>query len=402
MAAFLVDFICLMLELSPAFRGVVALTNELSGLRFSALSRLSICTKHRVADAGQRKHSVALGRSLLAIFLIFSPMKLSVVEANTTAPSAVDSMGQLTPKLRKEIAQFLSGRFEAKGISDDLRDLVLERINLAALGRPSQFPDPSSARLRDHPSVAQQIEWQYSLAEIAEDFRRAFPTAYEPRQPAVMVDENGPPISPVAEELLWRVPKLIEGAQGAFSFQFAKQPIPRDFGARGVAVERVGSWKSPLRFSASGVERFDERLASEIKHNRANTSGVSLSIDPTPAGLGDANVYIPAKGSTGSTLDRLWLCANYDSCSSLSNLARAADARGARTDKGFFRDLYLSNPYGIRSSSTIVFQLRAGHPVAAFAGTVDLGYMSLENAAEPIRPDGLQEFLRNVSRPFAS
>jgi len=310
-------------------------------------------------------------------------------------------MGQITPKLRREIVQFLSTRFEAKGISEDLLNLVLTRIDSAALGSPLQSQEPPSPRLREYPSVAQQIEWQYALAEIAEEFRGAFPTTYEPRQPAVRVDENGPPVPPVADELLWRVPKLVEGAQGAFGFQFAKQPIPRDFGVRGASADRIGSWRSTLRFSASGVERFDKRLAGEIKH-RAEAGEPQGSIEHFPVGIEDANIFIPAKGSAGSTLDRLWLCANYDSCTSLSDLALTSVPRTARTDNGFFRDLYLSNPYGLRSSSTIVFQVSDGQPVAAFAGAVDLGYMSIENSAEPIRLDGLQEFLRAVSRPFSS
>lgn len=359
------------------------------------MAHISAC----VSFGGEASRSSGVGG-----LLNFSLPDANFVQRHSEGNDMETAGSDTSPALRNGIENFLRERFDARDIDPGLLKIILARIEAEAAGRQESALDRHYPKVNAYPSVAQQISWQYALNDIAKEFRHNFPAGYEPRQPAVQI-EGADSASPLPDKvLLWRVPQIVESAQGAFSFLFAKSPIPAEFGAADGTINGRPSWAAPLRIAPTGVNAVDARIAAELKKLWVVDDVRQFDASAFPAKIQDANLFLPRLDVGGSTLDRLWFCANASPCETLSDLAQPPHMTGKdmrqRTSSAFFNNLYLLNPYGGRSSTSAIVRVdTAGQITAGFAGALDMGYVSLRSPSPTI--DGrLGRILIQLSRPF--
>lgn len=230
----------------------------------------------------------------------------------------------MSSELRESIVGYLAQRFEDEGISRNLLDITMAKVDAEAAAwhsaRHPQYP-----KLSAYPSVAQQISWQHSLRKIAAEFKREFPSGYVPPPLSVQISsEDGVYPPPATDYLLWRIPAMIEGAQGEFSEKFAEEPVARFPGEVGQLYRRFGGWVHSLRITATGEKAIDDRIRAEVTRLSEARADSGIEIDSVAAPPSAANVYIPAAEFGGSVRDSLWLCLGNTHCASIFDIAHVS------------------------------------------------------------------------------
>lgn len=311
----------------------------------------------------------------------------STNEARGASNLTHDTAENISTLQYSQIKTFLNARLEARAVGKDLRSIILKRIDLLAAGSKA---DADVTEISDFPSVAQQISWQYALRDIAADFRKTYPSRVNAHSISHAPDVNSPPTS--AEFLLWSIPNIVENAQGAFSSTFMEQPFPSYLAAsppsRGNRKVGIGS----IRPAATGSEDIDRRIAESL----------------FDAGIGSAaqleesssEFTVLEKADVFNTLESIRICAHSEKCSSFPSAdnARTSKMNLRKVRNNLFERLYLSNPYGGRSSATAVVEVdNASRAVKVFVGPKDLGYLSLQ-AATPFDDLRLADIARQLKK----
>lgn len=325
-----------------------------------------------------------------AAFALVANVNLAATSASANAQQDGQSSAAIMPQqevgmsseLRQRIEVFLTRRFHEQGLSRDLLDITMTKIDAEATAWQSAR-HPQYPRTSVYPSVAQQISWQHSLQMIAEEFEREFPSGYVPRRLSVQVSpENGVFPPPSTAYLLWRVPSMIAGAQGEFSEKFAEARVEDFPGTLGQPRQHFGQWVQSLRITATGEKHIDDRILAEVTRLLESGSSSGIDSDSFPAPVSMANVYIPSAEFNGSVRGTLWLCLQNIRCTSMFDLAHfsrfsSTDASNAQREE-LFRQLYLTNPFGGRNSASALIQVNeSGGILSAHCGHHDLGYSSL-------------------------
>lgn len=307
-----------------------------------------------------------------------------------------DGQAGLSVELRKRIDEFLERRFRAHRVSPDLLAITKAKIYAEAASQRSarhpDYPKPTA-----FPSVAQQIVWQIALGEIAEEFRREFPSRYV--EPWEYLDTGRYP-PPPTEELVWRIPRFITEAQGEFSYKFSQQPVAAPSGSRGELLRTFRGSAAPVRLTATGQKPIDDRIAAIVAELRTGNRLLDSATFPAPEAT--ANAYLPTARFANSVGEALWVCLYMRPCSAVRDIANWAlpyeHTPSAAEHASFLRHLYLTNPFGARSSASALVQTDgAGRIVAAFCGDDDIGYAMTQQPA--LRPSRLPYCLSEMIRP---
>jgi len=291
----------------------------------------------------------------------------------SAAPEDIHARG-LSAAQRESIRAFLQRAFVKEGISLELLDIVMARIDAEALGRRQSELERLYPKFTSYPSVGQQLQWQASLKEIAANFRLHFPSDYNPAlndlAPAVADGEGG---RPSTSYILWKIGGLIQGAQGAFSEQLFSLNLPTVTYRAGEPRRGFGKWNYPLRISVTGEKSIDGRLAPTLASIAPDLGWTAEN------GSTVANAFLPTGGIEG-TLDMLMQCLLEPRCATVRSLSRrnplTGSPRSESSRERFFSSLYLTNPYGGRTAATALVELdESSRILSGFCGRHDIGYL---------------------------
>ncbi|OHD03912.1 MAG: hypothetical protein A2885_20770 [Sphingopyxis sp. RIFCSPHIGHO2_01_FULL_65_24] len=347
------------------------------------------------------------GRAFLLSLLCWAAFSMPAAAQSGPVPqieqkSRYAEPGAIPPELRREIASFLEEEMRERGISLDLKTIVLARLDAYMTGYPLPWDWGRYPPVTAYPSVATQIGWQFELESIADAARTRFFTYFEPPWETLSIAGRPDP-APTRAMLLYRVPLEIAGAQGYVATMIAQ--VERDSVNRAQLLKvireapprkKLGRWNHPIRLTATGVASVDDRLRAAVSAVAA--SHPDLDIDRVlTSDRASANFFIPPVEFGGASVSTAIFCAANAKCGSMPDLAymgRTTPAEWSTKDRAaFLGRLYLTNPYAARLGASALVELDGrGGIIAAYCGHEDIGYHMMRAEEKGIRDRGMLQY----------
>src|SRR6478752_5604675 len=190
-----------------------------------------------------------LWRILLgASALVFLPLQ-SVGASSEQGKEQTGATQAFSTEDRQRIEAFLNEEFHSYGVSPDLAKIVLRHVDAFASGRSLSEDDDLHPPPTTYPSVALQIQWQQSLAEIASDFRVKFRISTPNWSNVDLVLKDEPVHIPSSRAVYAFAADNITRAQGKLSENILKRPIAHLENFKGTLsepVRQIGKFKKPI------------------------------------------------------------------------------------------------------------------------------------------------------------
>ncbi len=282
-------------------------------------------TGHSARDAAFPATVKRMRFYTVALFAILGSQPANAQNKDSAAigapASAQETKRGLSAELRQRIETFLARRIRQEEIGTDLLPIIMDRVDAEATGRLLSERKRLYPAFKSYPSVAQQVRWQQSLNLIASEFSSVFPPDVMPLPESVETPPKpGEVIVPSTDRILWRIPAMISGSQGAFSEVLRPNQMPAIDKGDDKARSGFAKWTVPFRVSATGQAALDKRTQGEIGSILSAGASGAIAVEFSD-NAEEANVKLPATMLPLGSVDFVALCLSNPECATLRDLS---------------------------------------------------------------------------------